>query len=138
MRVRMPNIVAWVLLWLWFISFPSPVAAQLISEQMLQAISADNTAKDLGNGRWSWTVFLKASPEVLQDIQSVQYTLNSSYPYPVQRVNTIGDPKQPFALSSTGWFSGGTTALGTLPIQIRVFTKDGKTKDLMHDLSIVR
>jgi transcription initiation factor IIF auxiliary subunit len=127
----MPNIVVGVLLWLWFISFPSPIEAQAIPQEkieaLLQEISADNTAKDLGNGRWSWTVFIKAPPEVLQDIQSVQYTLHPTFPYPVQRVNTIGDPKQPFALSATGW--------GTFPIQIRVFTKDGQTHDLTRNLS---
>jgi transcription initiation factor IIF auxiliary subunit len=127
----MSRFVVGLLLWLWFISFPSPLEAQATtlqnSEVLLQEISADNTAKGLGNGRWSWTVFIKAPLEVLQDIQSVQYTLHPTFPYPVQRVSTIGDLKQPFALSATGW--------GTFPIQIRVFMKDGQTHDLTHNLN---
>jgi hypothetical protein len=94
--------------------------------QETQEISVDNTAICIGENRWSWKVFLKASPQVLQNIECVQYTLHHTFRNPVQRVCTIGDENYPFAYSATGW--------GMFEIQIRVFMKDGQKKDLTYNL----
>jgi transcription initiation factor IIF auxiliary subunit len=122
MRIRnFPNAVAGMLLWLWFMS----IAAAGVTQET-QEISVDNTATSIGESRWSWKVFLKASPQVLQNIECVEYTLHPTFPRPFQRVCTIGDENYPFALSATGW--------GTFQIQIRVFMKDGQKKDLTYNL----
>jgi transcription initiation factor IIF auxiliary subunit len=121
-----PNVMAGILIWLCFMFPPSPIQAQ-VPRATLQQISADNTARDLGNGRWNWTVFIKAPPEVLDQIESVEYTLHPTFPNPVQRIYDKGpNPNQAFPLSATGW--------GVFTIQIRVFTKDGQYQDLAHYL----
>jgi len=103
---------------LWFILVP------LLS--VAQEVSVDNTASGLGNNQWSWTVFVKAPLEVLQNIECVEYTLHPTFPNPVQRVCSIGDQNHPFALSATGW--------GTFQIYIRVFMRDGRVQNLTHNL----
>ncbi len=94
-----------------------------------QEISAANTSKYLGGGRWEWTVYINAPQPVLQDIQSVEYTLHPTFPDPVRRVNGIGDPRHPFGLTTNGW--------GTFEIPIRVAMKDGSVRSLRHTLSFV-
>ncbi len=107
----MPNVTAGILLCLSVIS-PSPIQAQL-PRATLQQISADNTARDLGNGRWYWTVFIKPPSEILDQIESVEYTLHPTFSNPVQRVYDKGhDPNQAFPFSATGW--------GVFTIRIRV------------------
>lgn len=107
-----------VLVWLWLILLPLPSEAQ--------EVSADNIARYLGNDRWTWTVFIKGSPQALNNIECVEYTLHPTFPNPVQRVCSLGDQQYPFALSATGW--------GTFQIRIRVFMKDGGHQDLAHYL----
>jgi len=103
---------------LWLISFPLP--------SMAQEISADNIAHPIGEDRWSWTVFIKGPPQVLKNIECVEYTLHPTFPNPVQKICGLGDQKYPFALTATGW--------GTFQIRIRVFMKDGEYRDLTHYL----
>jgi transcription initiation factor IIF auxiliary subunit len=122
----MSNVIAGILLWLCFVSPLSPIQAQ-VSRATLQQISADNTARDLGNGRWYWTVFIKPPPDILDQIESVEYTLHPTFANPVQRVYDKGrDPNQAFPFSAAGW--------GVFTIKIRVFTKDGQYQDLTHYL----
>jgi transcription initiation factor IIF auxiliary subunit len=108
-----------VLGWLWLLYLPPLSAAQ--------EISAGNTSRYLGDDRWSWTVFLKASPQVLNNIECVEYILHPTFPDPVQRVCKLGDQNYPFALSASGW--------GTFRIRIRVFMQNGRDKDLTHNLT---
>jgi transcription initiation factor IIF auxiliary subunit len=93
-----------------------------------QELSVDNIATSLGNNRWSWTVFVKAPPEVLQNIESVEYTLHPTFPNPVQRVGIGDDPNYPFKLSAIGW--------GAFGIKIRVFMRDGRVQDLTYFLKL--
>ena len=89
-------------------------------------IYADNTAIPAGGNRWDWTVFIRASRNVLGQIKCVEYTLHRTFPNPVRTVCQQGSPKQPFALSSNGW--------GTFTIHIRVMMKNGQEKKLQHAL----
>jgi transcription initiation factor IIF auxiliary subunit len=95
-----------------------PVAAQ--------EISAANTSRYIGGGRWEWTVYINAPQQVLQDIQSVEYTLHPTFPDPVREVTGIGDPRFPFGLTTNGW--------GTFEIPIQVVMKDGSVRSLKHTL----
>lgn len=86
-------------------------------------ITTRNTAKYVGDKRWDWTVYIDTDQKTLSSIDHVQYTLHPTFPNPVREVY---DPRNGFALSSNGW--------GTFVIEIKVFFKDGSTKDLRHKL----
>ncbi|EFK05401.1 caspase domain protein [delta proteobacterium NaphS2] len=89
-------------------------------------IHAENTASPAGGNRWDWTVFIRASRDVLEQINCVEYTLHPTFPNPVRTVCRKGSPDRPFALSSNGW--------GTFTIDIRVMMKNGQEKKLQHAL----
>jgi transcription initiation factor IIF auxiliary subunit len=84
---------------------------------MAQDIEADNTSVYVGDGRWNWTVFIKAPPQILEKIHCVDYTLHPTFPNPYQTVCELGDPKRAFAYSQNGW--------GVFEIQIKVTFKNG-------------
>ncbi|MEW6529672.1 MAG: pYEATS domain-containing protein [Thermodesulfobacteriota bacterium] len=96
------------------------------SSQQARDISPDNVAESIGGNEWNWTIFIKGNKQNLDDIKCVEYKLHPTFPNPVRLVCEQGDPKRPFGLSARGW--------GTFPISIRVFMKDGKHRDLQHQL----
>jgi len=65
-------------------------------------ITVHDTSEYLGNGKWKWTVFIQESEQVLNDIEHVEYTLDPTFSDPVRRVDIMGDPRVPFALTSVG------------------------------------
>jgi transcription initiation factor IIF auxiliary subunit len=73
-----------------------------------QTMSVNNTAQYLGNGRYSWTVFLKGD---LAHVASVQYTLHPTFPEPV-----VWGKGPNFAYSSVGW--------GEFNVLARIYYKD--------------
>lgn len=89
-------------------------------------ISVDNVAKTAGNNQWNWTIFLTGPRQDLDKVDSVEYTLHPTFPNPVRRVSALGDPDRAFGLSATGW--------GTFEVGVRVFMKDGQSKELKHRL----
>ena len=95
----------------------------------VQAISSANTSRYSGNDRWDWTVFIKASPKIINDIKCVQYTLHPTFPDPMRTVCRAGETQYPFALSSNGW--------GTFEIPIKITFKNGQTRFLKHNLQFV-
>src|SRR5437899_101742 len=109
-----------------FCALVALVAFLVVPAQGQEKLSASNTSRFVGNGRWDWTVFLQASPPVLGRIKCVEYTLHPTFPNPVRRVCTRGGNAQPFALSSNGW--------GTFTIGIKAYFADGKTQALQYDL----
>ena len=102
----------------------------LCAAALAQNITASNTSRALGNGRWEWTVFLTAPPQVLRQIDCVEYTLHPTFPQPIRRVCAIGDTSRPFSLTASGW--------GEFQIRIRVFMKRGNPVELTHDLRLTR
>jgi transcription initiation factor IIF auxiliary subunit len=91
-------------------------------------ITVSNTSHSLGDGRWDWTVFVKAAAPVLAKIQCVEYTLDKSFPNPIRRVCTRGKDSQAFALSTNGW--------GTFVIRIRVMYRDKSEQQLQYNLQL--
>ncbi|MBI3694676.1 MAG: hypothetical protein HY238_07525 [Acidobacteria bacterium] len=92
-----------------------------------QELSTANTARYRGDGRWDWTVYIRAPSEVLKRINCVEYKLHPTFPDPVRKVCAMGDEQYAFALSSNGW--------GTFEIPITVFFKDSGVRYLRHTLS---
>lgn len=68
-----------------------------------QDISAANTSRYIGNGRWAWTIYIKAPPEVLSKVKCVEYKLHPTFPDPVPPICALGDARYPFGLDSNGW-----------------------------------
>lgn len=101
----------------------------IISPRSLSAqnITAHNTSKYLCNGRWEWTVFVQAPPQVLDGIRIVEYTLHPTFPNPVRKVNRIGDPRFPFGHTTIGW--------GTFEISIKVIFRNEEIRHLKHMLT---
>src|SRR5262249_30167939 len=62
----------------------------------------------------------------IAQIRSVEYRLHPTFPNPVQRVDRIGDPRYPFALTATGW--------GVFEIPIRIALKNENVLTLKHML----
>jgi transcription initiation factor IIF auxiliary subunit len=89
-------------------------------------ITVSNTSKSMGDGRWDWTIFIKAEKPVLDKIQCVEYTLHPSFPNPIRKVCSAGIPAQAFALSSNGW--------GTFAIKVRVLYRDNSVQQLQYNL----
>jgi transcription initiation factor IIF auxiliary subunit len=102
------------------------VITALTSAASAQEISAANTSRYVGDRRWEWTVFVQASPETLNGIRCVEYTLHPTFPDPVRRQCALGDLRFPFALTTNGW--------GTFEIAIKVLFKDGRERALKHML----
>jgi transcription initiation factor IIF auxiliary subunit len=92
------------------------------------AIAARNTAKEVRNGQWNWTVYLDAAPAVLEQIRCVQYILHPTFPNPVREICERGNPSQPFALSASGW--------GEFVMNIRIFLRDGRFQDFQYQLRL--
>lgn len=95
-----------------------------------QGVSAENTSRYAGGGRWDWAVFIKASPEVLKTIRYVEYKLPSTFNEPNVKVYKVGDQSKPFAFKSNGW--------RTFDIPIRIVFKNGRTQTLRHKLNFER
>ena len=67
-------------------------------------ISADNSSRYLGNGKWEWTVFItSSSSNLLNDIKCVQYKLHATFPNPNREVCERGKSNQAFPLMAIGW-----------------------------------
>jgi transcription initiation factor IIF auxiliary subunit len=105
------------------------VVLALLAVGLAQDITASNTSRFLGNGRWEWTVYIKASPQVLREIDCVEYTLHPTFPQPVRRVCKVGDSRRPFGLTASGW--------GAFQIRIRVFMRGRSPVELTHELQLI-
>jgi transcription initiation factor IIF auxiliary subunit len=92
-----------------------------------QTIQVGNTSSDLGNGQWSWTVFVIADKETLDGIRCVEYTLHPTFPQPIQRICQAGNLLgQAFPLTETGW--------GTFDIAVKILFRNGRSRLLTHSL----
>jgi transcription initiation factor IIF auxiliary subunit len=98
-----------------------------VREAAAELGSFQNT-RAVGNGRWEWTIAIRADPATLRDIFCVEYSLEPTFPHPVRRVCTIGNPRIPFATRGAAW--------GNTRVDIRVFTRSGRILLLQHPLRL--
>ncbi len=91
------------------------------------SLTFNNTAKYVGKGTYDWTVYVDADANTLAQIQSVEYTLDPSFPNPIRKVTTR---KNKFALPSNGW--------GEFTIYAKVFFANGKTSTYKYRLNLVK
>jgi len=97
-------------------------------EIWLGGITADNVASmsETRKDYWDWTIFIEAPDYVLDEVDSVEYTLHPTFTKPVITVGNRGKGPYAFALSTSGW--------GTFQIKIRVFMRDRSILKLTHYL----
>lgn len=91
-------------------------------------IAIDNTAKYI-NGYYSWTLFIKADEDTLQNIDHVEYTLDPSFPEPVRVVKVRGG-QCAFAFSATSW--------GEFKVKVKIVFKNGSTEELTYLLNLLK
>jgi transcription initiation factor IIF auxiliary subunit len=101
------------------------VSAQLSAAQ--PRLTFNNSATYLGNGGYDWTVYVDADAATLAKIRSVQYTLDPSFPKPIQTVTTR---QNKFALSANGW--------GEFTIYAKVWFTDGTTGSYRYRLNLLK
>jgi transcription initiation factor IIF auxiliary subunit len=88
-----------------------------------QEIQVRNSAHYVSNGRYDWTVCLKADQSVLKSIDYVEYTLHPTFSNPVRR----GEGPN-FSLSSNGW--------GEFNILLKIVFKNGRMTRSQHWLAL--
>ena len=76
---------------------------------------------------YKWRVFVDEPQEVLNSIETVEYTLHPTFPEPHQ-VRT--DPADGFALETSGW--------GEFNILVTIRYKDGREVQTQHWLDLSR
>lgn len=113
-------------------SAPEPLPRRVVSQppraraaREEQPITAYNTSTRLTQNRWEWVAFINAPPEVLEQIDYVEYLLHPTFQPSVVRVRERG-ASQPFAMKAVGW--------GTFQLRLRVVMKDGSSYNLTHQL----
>jgi YEATS family len=78
-----------------------------------------------GNDWWEWAVWIDCTPEELDQIEAVTYTLHPSFHPPVR---TTTDRNSKFRLEESGW--------GTFPIYAKAKLKNGSSVDLRASLQL--
>ncbi|UCD18435.1 MAG: hypothetical protein JSV44_05875 [Candidatus Zixiibacteriota bacterium] len=112
---------------IWAVALMTPAIISITSPSVsAQDISAANISRYLGDGEWQWKVYIRASANVLDRIDYVEYRLHPTFPRPVRTVGELGDPRYPFGLESRGW--------GVFPIEIKIRFKNGDFQRLKHML----
>lgn len=99
-----------------------------ISAEAQGTLALSNTARAVGDDRWDWTVFLQGSPQALNEVQCVVYTLHPTFPNPVRRVCDRGRGPRAFALNSNGW--------GEFTIHAKVMLKNGRSQNIDYWLTL--
>ena len=97
------------------------------SRPALASIQTGNHSTYLGEGQWSWTVFITADPTTLGRIRCVEYKLHPTFPHPIQNICSPGTQKEAFPLTAAGW--------GTFEIGVKILFSDGSTRLLSHQLA---
>jgi len=78
-----------------------------------------------GNDWWTWSVWIEGTAEELRSIEQVTYTLHPTYSNPVRKVT---ERRSKFKLTESGW--------GTFIIYARVDVKNGRPRNLKHELAL--
>ncbi len=105
------------------------IRSKTIDMESHYPILAGNVAKEseIKSGYWDWTIFIRASDDVLKQIEYVEYKLHSTFPDPVRIVNQRGKGSNAFPLKVSGW--------GTFTVPIKIYYKDGTYQRLSHSLT---
>lgn len=90
------------------------------------ALSIQQSEHYLGNGRWTWSVWLGGTSEELDNVDHVMYILDPTFHNPVRTVN---DRSSNFRLETSSW--------GIFTLYAKVLHKDGRESDLDHDLVLL-
>jgi V8-like Glu-specific endopeptidase len=81
------------------------------------------TSEYVGDDQWNWAVWLEGSPEQLDAVESVEYTLHPTFPKPVRLVQ---ERSTKFRLESGGW--------GSFLLRASIRRKDGSVVPATLDL----
>ena len=88
-------------------------------------VAVTNTARYVGNGRYTWKMYLVGSDAALNRIRYVEYTLHPSFPNPIRKVT---DRNSKFSLSGNGW--------GEFSVGVKIISNEGSVTYLNHWLRL--
>jgi transcription initiation factor IIF auxiliary subunit len=91
---------------------------------MALSIAQDFTYQ--GDDYWKWWVWIEGSPEELDHVDYVMYTLHPTFPNPVR---TVRDRASKFRLDTAGW--------GIFRLYAMAAHKDGTRTHLDHELKLL-
>jgi hypothetical protein len=112
------------------VSIAALIVSCAVARASMQAgLTADNASKYIGKDQWEWTVFVQGPPNVLKEIESVEYGLHPTFSPSDVKVTDTRNPQMPFSLTRIGW--------GVFEIRIKVTFRDGRTMRLTHMLKFV-
>lgn len=103
------------------------LACTTLGWSQTRAVAFNNTASDVGEGSYQWTVYVDADAVTLSHIRSVEYTLHPTFPNPVRTVSTR---ENKFALSAIGW--------GEFTIYAKVYFTDGTAGSYRYRLNLAK
>src|SRR5258706_72858 len=84
-----------------------------------------HAAVDGGHDRWEWAVWIDATSEELQQVESVVYTLHPTFSDPVR---VVKDRATKYRLKESGW--------GEFELRASVHRKGGRMVNLKHWLEL--
>ena len=87
----------------------------------------EQTAQQVTDSLWKWSVWLEGTDAELDDVVRVVYHLHSSFPNPIVEKS---DRANAFRLNASGW--------GTFVIRLEVMHKDGHVEAMRHRLRFSR
>ena len=89
------------------------------------SLRIEQTARYLGEDRWAWTVRLAGPADALAAVSRVSWHLHPSF---TPSVVEVSDPRDGFALSSSGW--------GTFELRALLKLHSGAETELRHELAL--
>lgn len=115
---------------------PSPIEEMIIpTETIAEAkprispekiiIKNDYRPSKIDEDYYEWSIYLVADDDIMNQIESVTYTLHPTFPQPEQ---IITDPAQGFKLEASGW--------GEFQIKVDIHLKDAETISKYHWLDL--
>ncbi len=90
------------------------------------ALFIKQSARYLGNDRWSWSVWLDGDSGELDSVKEVMYVLHRTFHNPVR---VVKDRATNFLLETSGW--------GSFTIYAKVTHHDGRETPLEHELELL-
>ena len=103
----------------------------LIGSAGAREITTSNTFNFIGDGRYTWTVFIVTDQQTWNNISCVEYILHPTFPKPIHNLcgaSLKGSPARAFPLSGSGW--------GEFRIYVRVQFNNGTVRNLDHWLRL--
>jgi hypothetical protein len=94
---------------------------------LAQEIEVQNSSKYIDGELWGWTIYIRASPEIIATIRCVSYERSGFHPFSGERrICELGNPEKPFS------FSG--VSENSYRMDVEIHFGDGTAAEFEHSL----